>query len=556
VVFYFMNTSQKVHLLGDKMKAIALVCFSFFLVACNSKDSSSKPAYTYVEKTAGEASNTTSNLSGHGFSQPMPNLTDEELALHLSGDAFFEASFTSAPNTAQPDLDGLGPVFNNADCNSCHQRDGRSSRLTISSNVSEIKLGSGEGLFLRMSISDATRDDQCTSIPAIQNSQNDFCKVIPVPNFGDQLFHRGVRDARDDWNDANNPQKNVGQANVYAKFETKDVTYGDGDTIILSKPIFMIRNPYDAPLESDVTASPSSALLQPNVVTGARNGMPVFGLGLLEAIADEQILALADPSDKNADGISGKVNWVYDVLKANSGDENPISIGRFGWKGNAPTVRQQSLAALRGDIGITNSLFNEESIANTDLHIAYLARTDYDDTGVDAFGNPEASDEFADAVVFYAETLAVPARRNVKDEDVVAGAVLFDQINCTACHNPSFTTRRDGDFKLGGLIPPKGILNQTIYPFTDMLLHDMGDDLADGRRDFLANGKEWKTRPLWGIGLTKTVNPGAGFLHDGRASTLEEAILWHGGEAQASKEQFRLLSKDKREQLVDFLMSL
>ncbi len=537
------------------MKGLCIILACAALVSCGSDDNQ-ELNYINISKTAGDATNTTSNLSGHGFSQPMPNLTGVELEQHLSGDAFFEASFTSAPNTDKPDLDGLGPVFNNADCNSCHQRDGRSSTITIPADASEVKLGSGDGIFLRMSIADATRDEQCTQVPAVQNAANDFCKVIPVPEFGDQLFHRGVRDARNDWDDETNPQKNIGQANVFVSYETQQVQFADGEFITLQKPVFAIRNPYDAPLENETTQSPSSELLQANVVTGPRNGMPVFGLGLLEAIPDAAIIALADPTDENKDGISGKINYVFDVLKANAGDENPISIGRFGWKANAPTVRQQSLGALRGDIGITNTLFPDESIEGTDLHIDYLARTNYDDTGEDELGNPEASDEFSNDVVFYTETLAVPARRNVGDTDVVAGAKLFDEMQCTACHHPSFTTTSDPDFKLGGLTPPQGLLGQTIYPFTDMLLHDMGEGLADGSRDFLASGNEWKTRPLWGLGLTKTVNPGAGFLHDGRAKTLEEAILWHGGEAEFSKEAFRTAEKTKRDQLIDFLFSL
>lgn len=533
---------------------IALCCST--LVACGASNEDNLPSYAKVSRLAGDATNELSNLSGHGFSQPMPNLTEAELTLHLAGDAFFESSFTSAPSAQQPSLDGLGPAFNNADCNSCHQRDGRSSALTIKTGESEIKLGSGEGIFLRMSLADATRDEQCTAVPAIQNSANGFCKVIAVPNFGDQLFHRGVRDARADWDDVSSPQKFIGQANVFARFESHQVRYGDDTVVTLSKPVLSIRNPYDAPTETENTPSPSSALLQPNVVTGPRNGMPVFGLGLLEAIPDAQILALADPQDANNDGISGKVNYVFDVLKANAGDSNPVSIGRFGWKANAPTVRQQSLGALRGDMGITNRLFPDESIANTDLHTSYLARTNYDDTGSDAAGNPEASDEFADAVVFYAETLAVPARRNVNDPDVLSGAKIFSDIDCDSCHQPSFVTTIDPDFTLGGLAAPTGLLGQTIYPFTDMLLHDMGEGLADGRRDFLASGVEWKTRPLWGLGLTKTVNPGAGYLHDGRANTLEEAILWHGGEAQAAQTLFRNLDQQQRAQLIDFLMSL
>ena len=296
-------------------------------------------------------------------------------------------------------------------------------------------------------------------------------------------------------------------------------------------------------------------VLQANVRYSPRNGMPVFGLGLLEVINEADILALSDEDDTNNDGISGRPNWVYDAVKAKNNNPNPVSLGRFGWKASTPSVRVQSLGALRGDMGITNPLFPDESIANTLLHESYLARTGFVDTGVDEQGNTEATQSFSDDVVFYAETLAVPARRNIDDESVIAGAQLFTQINCTGCHQPDFITGTGNQY-VGGLAAPEALKGQHIYPFTDMLLHDLGDGLADNRRDFTANGREWKTRPLWGIGLTKTVNPAAGFLHDGRAASVEEAILWHGGEAEQSKNDFMALEKSERQSLINFVMSL
>ena len=265
-------------------------------------------------------------------------------------------------------------------------------------------------------------------------------------------------------------------------------------------------------------------------------------------------MANVDANDSNQDGISGRANYVFDAVKAQAGASNPVSLGRFGWKANTPSVRVQSLGALRGDIGITNPLFPDESVAGTALHDSYLTRTGFVDTGSDVNGEPEASAEFSDSVVFYAETLAVPARRNVDNADVREGARLFEQLNCSGCHTPSFVTKASGD--IGGTSMIEGHKSQTIYPFTDMLLHDMGEELADGRPDFLADGNEWRTRPLWGIGLTQTVNPQAGFLHDGRAATLEEAILWHGGEAEKSQQDFMALSYEERSQVIDFLMSL
>lgn len=530
--------------------SIAFICLS--LSACGGSgdevvepkpDEKVYPSFTDMTASGGDTTTFDASESGHGFSTPAPNLSEENLALHLDGDLGFETAFTTAPSVGHPELDGLGPVFNNADCNSCHQRDGRNSTPIVPAGEQRIKLGSEAGLFLRIS--------KAAAEPCILGTQaNNYCAPIPVPNFGGQLFHRGVLKARPDWQD------NLfgGQADVYLSYEVKEVAYPDGSTVTLKRPLFDVENPYDAPGESLSSANVTSELLQDDVLMGWRNGMPVFGLGLLEAIPEADILALVDEDDANNDKISGRANFVFDAVKAQAGSANPVSLGRFGWKANTPSVRVQSLGALRGDIGITNPLFPDESVVGTALHDSYLTRTGFVDTGEDENGAPEASAEFSDSVVFYAETLAVPARRNVDNVNVREGARLFEQINCTGCHKASFVTQSSGD--IGGLPMAEALKNQTIYPFTDMLLHDMGDELADGRPDFLADGNEWRTRALWGIGLTKTVNPQAGFLHDGRAGTLEEAIVWHGGEGEQSRNDFMNLSKAERDQVVAFLMSL
>lgn len=539
------NTSMKDSRRAKWPYMAMVIIGSIIISGCDSSSSDDttketvQVAYTHVSQLGGEATAVGASDSGHGFSTPMPNLSAQELDKHLTGDAHFETAFTTAPNSEHPELDGLGPVFNNQDCNSCHQRDGRSSTITLASDQNRVLLGPEAGIFLRMSV-----DDGACSEPS---STNNYCKNIGVDGFGTQLFHRGVLKARDDWQD--NPF--IGQADVYLSYEYSTVTYADGNTVKLKKPLFTIEQPYDVSDENRL----DSAILQADVRYSPRNGMPVFGLGLLELISEADILALADEKDVDGDGISGRPNWVFDPVKAKNNDANPVSLGRFGWKASTPSVRVQSLGALRGDMGITNPLFPDESIANTPLHESYLARTGFVDTGVDEQGNTEANQAFSDDVVFYAETLAVPARRNIDDESVIAGAQLFTQVNCSGCHQPNFTTAT-GDLLLGGLTAPEGLKGQNIYPFTDMLLHDLGEGLADNRRDFTATGLEWKTRPLWGMGLTKTVNPAAGFLHDGRAATAEEAILWHSGEAEQSKNDFMLLAKAERQSLIDFLMSL
>lgn len=513
-------------------------------------DAQAKPGYADAVLLGGATTDLTASSSSHGFSAPAANLTDAQRAHHLDGDVNFETQFSN--NGDFPEVDGLGPVLNNTNCNACHQRDGRGTPPPPTETFS--KLAANESLFLRISVEDDATPE-CTD-RADLNHANGYCAPRAVTGFSTQLFHRGIGALRPDGGPTY-----TGQADVHYRYETSTVTYGDGSTVDLRKPVFMVLSPYDAPAESAevpvVSSVNTSQLLQPGVRFGARIGMPVFGLGLLEAIGEQDILALADPMDADGDGISGRANWVLDAVKAQAGDTDPVSLGRFGWKANTPSVRVQSLGALRGDMGITNPLFSDESIAGTELYTNPLyydgvkSGVDYSGAELDPTSGlaVEAGTEFSEAVVFYSQTLHVPARRNVEDPAVQRGARLFSETGCAACHRPKFTTGQH----------PEGIAelsNQEIYPFTDMLLHDMGEGLADGRRDFLASGREWKTRPLWGIGLTKTVNPGAGFLHDGRARTLEEAILWHGGEAEAGKERFRTMAKADRDALVAFLMSL
>ncbi|MCB1755341.1 MAG: c-type cytochrome [Gammaproteobacteria bacterium] len=529
----------------NRLLAQALLATSpFYLSSCGNNGDSDYfslaadypvPDFASSVLSGGDTSDpNASRGSSHAFSVPASNLTEAELVLHLDGDADFEQSFITAPSAEKPDFDGAGPVNNNTNCNACHQRDGRGT--PPGGGISTQKMGSVESLFLRISIeSDETRS-------CIPSAGNDYCAPLAVPNFSTQLFHRGQALVRPD-------SPGTGQADVYVSYEYSEIEYLDGEIQSMRKPVFDIRNPYDSPGESLSTFdTPASRLLQADVKTSPRLGMPVFGLGLLEAIDEADILALADEADSNNDGISGKPNRVYDPAKRLAGDPNPVSLGRFGWKANTPSVMVQSLGALRGDIGITNFLFPQESIEGTDLHNDYLTRNPLD-TGRDEDGNPEASEAFSLAVTFYAQTLHVPARRDTEAPETIRGATLFEAAGCTACHQPTFVTgtHPDGIAALSG---------QTIHPFTDMLLHDMGEGLADGRQDFQADGREWKTRPLWGIGLTKVVNPQAGFLHDGRAQSLEEAILWHGGEAETAKENFRTMKKSDRAALIRFLDSL
>lgn len=312
-----------------------------------------------------------------------------------------------------------------------------------------------------------------------------------VPGIGTQIQDQGVYGY-------------APEAQVQIQWQEQSGTYGDGTLYTLRSPILQIIRTDGQPLSPDIMTSP-------------RIPSPVFGLGLLEAIPEQTILDLADPDDRNQDGISGHPNYVWDVVQQTE------MLGRFGWKANNPTLLQQTASAYVNDMGVTSPLFPE---------------TD---------GSSEVNANTLKTATVYVQTLAVPARTLLDDPQVQQGEQLFISANCAACHVQTLHT---GDHDIPALV------NQTIQAYTDLLLHDMGTRLADHRPDFQATGLEWRTPPLWGIGLTQTVLPYSSYLHDGRARSLEEAILWHGGEAEASKEAFRSLSEGDRTALVRFLKSL
>ncbi|MFN0214549.1 MAG: di-heme oxidoredictase family protein, partial [Saprospiraceae bacterium] len=233
------------------------------------------------------------------------------------------------------------------------------------------------------------------------------------------------------------------------------------------------------------------------------------------------------------DGISGKANRVWNY------ETQQVSLGRFGWKANQPSLSQQTAAAFNGDLGITSDLFPQD-------HLSPSQQLEY--PNLPNGGNPEVTEDIFNKVVSYARTLSVPARRAYDDPTVLRGKFLFNQINCSGCHHSDFNTGP------GGAI--EALQFQKIWPYSDLLLHDMGPGLADGRPDFLASGNEWRTAPLWGIGLIPTVNEHSFLLHDGRARNIEEAILWHSGEAEKSQSDFKKLNTADREALLKFVGSL
>jgi CxxC motif-containing protein (DUF1111 family) len=328
----------------------------------------------------------------------------------------------------------------------------------------------------------------------------------PHPAYGDQINTHSILGV-------------PAEADVRIEWKTIHGTYDDGTPYELQKPVFKITNLGYGPLGKDIMVSP-------------RVAPQVYGLGLLDVVYASDILKRADPDDANGDGISGRANFVPDPVTGKQ------VLGRFGWKANVPSVLAQDAAAAFGDIGLTTSIHpNQNCMAPQKACKAAI-------TG----GDPEISDEFFDKLVLYSRTLAVPARRNVKDPKVIEGGKLFASAGCAACHTPTMTTGHKAD--------PINLANQTIHPFTDLLLHDMGPELADGRPDYKATGSEWRTPPLWGIGLIPQVNDHDRLLHDGRARGVAEAILWHGGEAAAARTRFKAMSASERDALVAFVNSL
>lgn len=412
----------------------------------------------------------TSKAFGHAFD----GLNARDAEFHEQGDAAFEQTFVAAP---APINSGLGPVFNNVSCISCHHNDGKGTPTAGFVNSS---------LLFRL------------SIPGTDAHGG----PLSIPNFGGQLQDVAIFGKQ-------------AEANVNISYSNVTYTYPSGETVTLRKPTYTVANAY-LPLPANYLISP-------------RLAPPVFGLGLLQNISEETILSFIDKNDANNDGIIGKANYVYNPYT------HKTELGRFGLKASAPTLQIQVAGAYNQDMGITSYVFPQESS---------WGQSQLDNLNDD----PELADSTLDAATFYVKTLAVPARRNVTNIDVIQGKQLFMQMNCSGCHKPNVLTGIDLNLA--------AVNNQRIQPFTDMLLHDMGSDLADNRPDYLANGNEWRTAPLWGVGLFAKTNGTPFYLHDGRARTLEEAILWHGGEAQKSKDKFTQLSKTERNKLIKFLQSL
>ena len=335
--------------------------------------------------------------------------------------------------------------------------------------------------------------------------ENEHGGPLPHPNYGDQLQNQGELG------------RVPAEGDAAIAWEDREETLADGSSATLRTPRLSFRGL-------------AFGALGPDIMTSVRIAPPVFGAGLLDAVTETALLDIARRQKQL--GFNGRPNYVWDAEK------QARVLGRFGWKANQPNLKQQDASAFLNDMGVTTSVFKRENCP--DMQAACRKRA--------AGMVPEQSDRAFNELLFYTRALGVPARRRVDDPVALRGERLFAQAQCAVCHAPEMKT---GEYPA---LPQLG--HQLIRPYTDLLLHDMGEGLADGRPDFLAGPRDWRTPPLWGIGLSGKVNGNASLLHDGRARDLTEAILWHGGEAEPSREAFRGMLKPERDALLAFLSSL
>lgn len=428
----------------------------------------------------------------NAFSLPSANLPPSRRVDFSVGNSFFRSPWVIAPSTTTA-RDGLGPLFNTNACQNCHIKDGRGHPPAADAS-------NAVSMLVRLSIPDAPPYAKIV----------EQLGVVPEPVYGGQFQDMAVPGV-------------APEGKVRVDYTPVPVRFKDGTEVELRKPTLQITQLGYGPMHPDTRFS-------------ARVAPPMIGLGLLEAIPEEAILANATTQAKENNGINGRPNRVWDDQLQKT------VIGRFGWKAGQPNLNQQNVHAFSGDMGLTTSLrpFDDCTEAQTACKQA--------PNGNGPDGEPEVSDNILRLVLFYSRNLAVPARRGVNEPQVLAGKNLFFQAGCQSCHTPKYTTAADA-------AEPE-LANQVIRPYSDLLLHDLGEGLADNRTEFKASGRDWRTPPLWGIGLTQAVSGHTQFLHDGRARNLLEAVLWHGGEATAAQQQVLSFNAEQRAALLAFLNSL
>ena len=430
------------------------------------------------------------------FSHPSAGLSAEGKMDFQLGNALFRKLWVAAPASTRGS-DGLGPLYNARSCENCHVKDGRG-HPPAGPEDSLVSMA------LRLSVPGG-------SGPA---AIADWLATEGDPVYGGQL------------QDFAAPGQ-AAEGRLEVSYTDLPVVMGDGTEVVLRAPAYAVSGLAFGPLA-------------PGAMLSARVAPPMIGLGLLEAIPAADILAHADPEDRDGDGISGRPAVVV------SPETGAPMLGRFGLKGGAATLRDQSAAAFALDMGLSNPLHPAPWGDCTEAEAACRAAPHGQEPGIR--DGLEVDGDSLDLLAFYTRNLAVPRRADAADPQVLAGKAAFYGAGCPACHVPKFVTAR-----LEGR-PEQSF--QLIWPYSDLLLHDMGPGLADNRPEGRATGQEWKTPPLWGLGATALVAGGATYLHDGRARDLVEAILWHGGEAAAARDAFAALPAPDRDALIAFLESL
>jgi CxxC motif-containing protein (DUF1111 family) len=413
------------------------------------------------------ASAQTSFPDGQALSEMRAGLSGRQLDLFAKGRGLFRAAWVIGPSLDHPDLVGVGPLYNRLSCGACHLKNGRG-----------VAPGAGESL-------------KSMVVRISPPGAGSHGEPLPHPVYGDQLNPDAIPGVE-------------GEGVASFDYEPFEETLADGTRVAMRRPILSFRRLAYGPIGEGVAIS-------------VRNAPPIAGLGLLEEVAEADILALAATN-------GGRPNRVWDRAR------QTMTLGRFGLKANQPNLRQQVANAFVEDMGLTSSLFPNEGC--TTAQTACLAHA--------TRGAPELSEAQLDQTTAYVTLLAPPQRRGVDAANVAAGEAMFRRLGCASCHVETMKTARGEPF----------------HPYTDLLLHDLGDGLADGRPDYAASGRDWRTPPLWGLGRVGRIGDGENLLHDGRAQSIPAAILWHGGEAQGAADGFRALAANEREALLAFLKSL
>jgi CxxC motif-containing protein (DUF1111 family) len=425
----------------------------------------------------GAASYENHALNGEVFAQPIGGLSDASLRGFLAGRRLFRQAWVIGPSLDHPHVTGLGPLYNRLSCIACHIKNGRG-------KAPDHENGVVRSMVVRVGIDGADAHGG----------------PLPHPAYGAQLNPEGAPGV-------------PGEGRAILEYDEIEEKLGDGTLVKMRRPRLSFRDLAYGPLE-------------PGARTSVRIAPPVFGLGLLEAVPEEVILAKRDRNH-------GKANYVWDI------ERGKYTLGRFGLKANQPSLKQQIANAFAEDIGVTSTLFPSETCTSVETACKAAAADEQ---------QPELRASQLESMLEYVRALAPPARRNVGNDRVKRGEAQFASLGCATCHLETMA--------LGFFTPVAGLSSAPIHPYTDLLLHDMGEGLADGRDDFNAGPRDWRTPPLWGLGLAGKYGDGENYLHDGRARSLVEAILWHGGEAQEAANAFRSLQAQDREALIAFLNSL